>query len=169
VPSPSDAAALTTPESVVLDGANGVSLEPRQHFPQGPLSLAFGALTVVVVLMVFRLERSRGAIAGLLLGAALPGLWLVVATRADAPLRRVAMTAPIRSSLAEVMSKVPWPRTPVTVLPEDDDVLFPLLRYALPTRPTFDGGALQLEVRGHSLPVRCQAVGEPRLRCESVP
>jgi hypothetical protein len=169
VPSPGDDSALTTPESVVLDGANGVSLEPRQHFPQGPLSLAFGALTLVVVLLVFRLKRSRGAVAGLLLGTALPGLWLVVATRADAPLRRVAMTAPLRSSLAEVMSKVPWPRTPVTVLAEEDDVLFPLVRYALPTRPRLDAGALELEVRGHSLPLRCQAVVEQRLRCESGP
>ena len=48
-----------------------------------------------------------------------------------------------------------WPE-PVAVVRDDDDVLFPLGRYAIPTRTALDAGVHTIELRGTRLSVTCR-------------
>ena len=143
--------ALATSESILLDGANGVSSAPRAHFPEAAWCLALAVVTVVVVRVV-----KRPAVALVLLGlGAIPGLVHVLALRADAPIHRGVMTSAIRTTLDDLQTRVPWPQSQVKVVHEEDDVLFPLGRYALPSRPEPDGG-LELELRAGPLGQPCR-------------
>lgn len=112
------------------------------------LALALGVLRT-------RLHTRRGPLlAGLLLLGALPGLWQVLTQRADAPASRGALAGEVREAVAAVQAEVGWPATRARVVREDDDVLFPVGRYALPSRPPLDAG-VQLELRGPSLQAAC--------------
>jgi len=51
---------------------------------------------------------------------------------------------------------VGWPRTSAQVVREDDDVLFPVGRYALPSRPPLGDAGVHLELRGPSLAPDCR-------------
>lgn len=144
--------ALTTSESILLDGANGVSSAPRAHFPQATAWL----VVAVVVLVVVRVVKRPGVAVVLLLLGAIPGLVHVLALRADAPLHRSAMTDSIAVTLTDLQTRVPWPQSQVSVVHEEDDVLFPLGRYALPSRPAPAGAALELELRGGPLGKPCR-------------
>lgn len=100
--------------------------------------------------------RARGwLLAGLLTLGALPGLWQVLTQRADAPPSRGELAGEVREAVAAVQAEVGWPRTRARVVREDDDVLFPVGRYALPSRPPLDAGVL-LELRGPSLRAACR-------------
>jgi len=68
---------------------------------------------------------------GRFLAGALPGLAVVLWFRADAPVNRPEVARVIERDLGQLQAAVPWPMTPVNVVREDDDVLFPLGRYAL--------------------------------------
>lgn len=149
-----DSSALDSPETIVLDGANGVTHAPRERFPNA--GFEFGAAVIAVVLAVW-LRRFRAAIPVILLLGALPGFVHVFWLRADAPHKRRSLTSQIVSSMAEFARHAPWPRMKVNVVKEDDDVLFPLLRYARPTRPVTDGG-VAMEVSGSSLRVTCSTI-----------
>jgi len=145
--------ALATSESILLDGANGVSSAPRAHFPQAAGWLALA----VVVAVVVRVVKKPAVAVGLLALAAIPGLVHVLALRADAPLHRGAMAESIRVTLGDLQTRVPWPQSQVNVVHEEDDVLFPLGRYALPSRPVPDGGAsIDLELRAGPLGQTCR-------------
>lgn len=128
--------ALLTTESVLIDGANGVTSASRAHFPEG------GAFLVValVVAVLARVVKRPAVLSGVLLIAVLPGLVHVLVLRADAPLKRGAMTDSIGVTLADLQTRAPWPQSQAQVIREEDDVLFPLGRYALPSRPVVDGG-----------------------------
>ncbi len=145
---------LTTPETIIVDGANGVTRAPRTHFPFAGWELG---VALVAVALAFALRRRRAAVPLLLVLAALPGFTHVFFLRADAPTNRDELSEQVSSSMAEFARFVPWPSMPVTVVHEDDDVLFPLLRYARPTRPVAPG-ATPLEVRGASLRVQCSTL-----------
>lgn len=130
--------ALTTPESILLDGGNGVSAASRAHFPDA--ALYFG-LALVVLVVARALPRRPWVALGLLVLGAVPGLVHVLAFRADAPLARPAFAGLIRQRVDELKARAPWPGQ-VQVVREEDDVFFPLGRYALPSRPVVDGGVL---------------------------
>lgn len=152
---------LATPEALVLDGANGVSGQPRRDFPDAAPATALALTVAVLAAVVLRSRWGRSLLPGALLLTALPGAWCVLVTRADAPPARGALAATVSSSLAEVQASAPWPHGAVRVAHEDDDVLFPLGRYALPSRPEVAAPAVTLELRGASLGVRCAPAPRP--------
>ncbi len=151
-----DSLSLSTPESVVLDGANGVLAEPRQHFPHAPLFSVIAVVALVGAFLWLRPGARRLGLFAALLLAAVPGSVVVVALRADAPLRRDALAEQLDDTLDEVQAHAPWPGPPVAVVKEEDDVLFPLGRYALPARPSGVTPAVELELLGHRLDVTCR-------------
>lgn len=154
---------LGTTESILIDGANGVTSAPRAHFPQAAWWLGLAVIVAVVV----RVVKRPAVVAGLLVLAALPGFVHVLALRADAPLKRPASTGAIGVTLGELQQRVPWPQSQVKVVREEDDVLFPLGRYALPSRPEVDGG-LELELGAGPLGQACRQQ-EQRVSCGVAP
>lgn len=155
---------LSTPESIVIDGANGVTREAREHFPSAGPALAVAVVALVIAAVVVR-RGPRWLAAVVLVLAALPGLSHVLALRADAPLGRGAVAGTIAGTLAELQARAPWPR--VTLVREDDDVMFPLTRYAVPGRAPVDGG-VELETRGAKLGEPCRVEGA-RVICGAGP
>lgn len=152
---PAGSFALARAEAILLDGANSVSGQPRAGFPSAVTSSAVAVVTVLVVFAWLRDRRPRWLLAATAILAALPGAWCVVALRADAPLARPAMAARVETTLATLEAVAPWPGAPVAIVHEDDDVLFPLGRYAWPTRPAVTAPSTRLELRGGSLDVQC--------------
>lgn len=161
VADPEATSALATSESILIDGANGVTSAPRAHFPQAGVWLAVAIVVAVVVRLV---KRPVVAVALLVLGS-LPGLVHVLALRADAPLARGAMTDSIKVTLGDLQTRVPWPQSQVTVVREEDDVLFPLGRYALPSRT---GGPLELVLGTGPVGQGCRQEGQ-RVTCGGTP
>lgn len=153
--------ALATSESILIDGANGVTSAPRAHFPQAG---AWLAVAIVVVVVVRWVKRPVVAVVLLALGS-LPGLVHVLALRADSPLERGAMTDSIKVTLDDLQTRVPWPQSRVTVVREEDDVLFPLGRYALPSRT---GGPLELVIGAGPVGQACRQERQ-RVTCGVVP
>ncbi|MDP1823931.1 MAG: hypothetical protein Q8L48_11840 [Archangium sp.] len=158
---PEVTSALATCESILIDGANGVTSAPRAHFPQAGLWLAVAIAVAVVVRLV---RRPAVAVALLALGS-LPGLVHVLVLRADAPFARVAMTDSIKVTLDDLQTRVPWPQSQVTVVREEDDVLFPLGRYALPSRTR---GPLELVIGAGPMGQTCQRESQ-RVTCGVTP
>lgn len=156
--------ALNSPGSILIDGANGVTTAPRAHFPQAGLWLAVAVIVAVVV----RVVKRPAVVAVLLVLGALPGLVHVLALRADAPLQRPAMTEAIGVTLGDLQQRVPWPQRQVKVVREEDDVLFPLGRYALPSRPEVSGAATELELGAGPLGQVCRQ-REERVSCGVLP
>lgn len=152
---PADSFALARAEAILLDGANSVSGQPRAQFPAAAVSSAVAIVAVVVVLAWLRGRRPGWWLAALAVAAALPGAWCVLALRGDAPLARPAMAAKVATTLATLEAVAPWPGTPVAIVHEDDDVLFPIGRYAWPARPEVPGAPTRIELRGAALDVRC--------------
>ena len=122
--------ALSTTESIVIDGATGVTSAPRAHFPEAAWFLALAVIVAVVV----RLVRRPVVTAAVLVVAAIPGFVHVLALRGDALLRRPAMADSIRTTLTDLQRRAPWPA--VTVVREDAG----RLTNALPTRTPAPGG-----------------------------
>jgi hypothetical protein len=153
---PGDSAAFGTAESILIDGANSVSDEPRRQFPHATASLLLGALALALTVTLLR-KRSKAVLAALTL-TALPGLAWVLVLRADAPAKRGSVAADIASTLEDLRAHAPWPGTPVRIVREDDDVLFPLGRYAMPSRPAspHPSPEVQLELRGDRLGEPCR-------------
>jgi hypothetical protein len=155
---------LSTPESIVIDGANGVTREAREHFPSAGLSLGVSVVVLLVAAVVLR-RGPRWLVLVVLGLAALPGLVHVLALRADAPAGRGAVAGTIAGNLADLQARAPWPG--VTLVREDDDVMFPLTRYAVPGRARVDGG-VELETRGAKLGEPCRVEGA-RVICGAGP
>jgi hypothetical protein len=152
-----------SPAQILLDGANGVGLDPREHFPAAATSLPLAAFALVVAIVVVRTRLRRPLFTAALLAFAVPGLVLVLAQRGDAPAARPALASQVRQAVEQLSDEVRWPRTRARVVREDDDVLFPVGRYALPGRAAaaagVDGGLEQLELlelRGSSLTAGCR-------------
>jgi hypothetical protein len=148
---------LDTTESLVIHGANGVSQPPRPSWPW--LSLGAVLLLAVVLRRTARKPSQHrtamcAALAMVLAGASMPGLWQVFVARADAPLKRTGAAAVIVQTLSELKQIAPWPAA-VAVSHEDDDVMFPLTRYAVPTRQFQKQPVLTLETYGTTLRQRC--------------
>ncbi|MCA2977911.1 MAG: hypothetical protein INH41_29995 [Myxococcaceae bacterium] len=150
---------LSTPESILIDGANGVTGAPRARFPEAGASagLALGALVLMAALL--RARAPRWCVALLLALAAVPGLWAVAVERADAPARRTDLAARVREGLVDLARLGPGPVATQLEVDDDGDVLFPLGRYVWPARPPgVDGGArVTVELRGASLRTACEA------------
>lgn len=146
---------LHTSESILLDGANSVSGAPRANFPHASVSSGAALLAALVTFAVLR--RNARLVLAVLIAAALPGWYWVTVVRADAPATRAQLGVDITSTLTDLQQQAPWPKVSVQVVREDDDVLFPLGRYALPSRVTPEVGqpAIQLELRGAELGHRC--------------
>ncbi len=154
----------------MLDGANGVTSAPRHGFPDAGGAVALG-LAAVVALVVARWAgpRARWGVVAAVIAACVPGALQVLVWRADAPANRSALTAHIVGTLGEIDQRVHWPTTPVHVAVEDDDVLFPLGRYAVPTRRSSAGpGVLELELRGAVLQAHC-VERDARVVCGATP
>ncbi len=151
---------LATSESILIDGANGVTSAPRADFPHGGLWLALAFIVVVVARL---LKRPALTVVLLLLGA-VPGFIHVVALRADAPVHRGALTDSITRTLSSMQSQVPWPKSQVSVVREDD-LLFPLGRYALPNRTV---GPVEVELRDGPLGAGCRQEAQ-RVICGAGP
>ena len=164
VADPELTSALSTPESIVIDGANGVTTAPRAHFPDGVWFLALAVIVAVVV----RLVKRPGIVAAVLVVAALPGVVHVLGLRGDAPLKRGAMAESIRVTLGDLQTRVPWPQSQVRVVREEDDVLFPLGRYALPSRNSGATIELELELGAGPLGQACRQVSQ-RVTCGAGP
>lgn len=147
---------LATTEALVIDGTNGVTRASREGFPEAPLSL--GLAGAALVLTVFVVRRAPKWLPLILFAPAAFGLGHVFVARGDAPAHRRQIAAPIAKSLEALQTAAPWPIVPISIVREDDDVTFPLSRYAVPTRPPVDGG-VQLSVQGASLPLGCQPSG----------
>ncbi len=151
---------LATSESILVDGANAVTSAPRAHFPHGDLWLALA----FVVLVVARMLKRPALTVVLLLLAAVPGFIHVVALRGDAPMQRGALTSSIATSLQSMQTQVPWPQPQVWVVREDD-LFFPLGRYALPNRTV---GPIKVELRNGPLGQGCREEAQ-RVICGSSP
>lgn len=149
---PSSLSTLSTNESIVIDGANSVGGAPRQQFPQGNASLVAALLVFVAALLVARSKRLRPGLVVALLVGGLPGGVVVWALRADAPLARPALARAVTDALDDLRRVAPWPAQPARVVRDDGDVLFPLARYAWPSRP--DAGVV-VDLRGAPLSSRC--------------
>lgn len=156
--------ALNSQGSILIDGANGVTTAPRAHFPQA----SWWLVVAVIVAVVTRVVKRPAVVAALLVVAAVPGFVHVLALRADAPLQRPAMTEAIGVTLRDLQQRVPWPAQQVKVVREEDDVLFPLGRYALPSRPEVSGAALELELGAGPFGQVCRQQ-EQRVTCGVVP
>ena len=149
---------LATSESILIDGANAVTSAPRAHFPHGGLWLGLAFIVVVVA----RLLKRPALTVVLLLLAAVPGLIHVVVLRADAPVQRGALAASIATTLSSLQAQVPWPQRQVSVVREDD-LFFPLGRYALPSRTV---GPIEVELRNGPLGHGCREEAQ-RVICGS--
>jgi hypothetical protein len=143
---------LGSPEAIVIDGANGVTQAPRQHFPHAnrEFAIALGALLVALALRKYAMRW----VPLVLVAAAIPGFLHVFVWRGDAPGKRSELSREVNETMVEFSRVAPWPSARVNVVYEEDDVLFPLLRYARPTREKFDGG-IPLEVIGTNLQMTC--------------
>ncbi len=148
-----DAATLDSAESIIIDGANGVTHAPRHHFPDMGVSWVLLGITIIATLSTKR--RGRWLLPVLLFAASVPGLMHVLVLRADAPLRRGALARQVEGTLTEIERVAKWPK-PVHVARDDDDVLFPLGRYAVPTRTQAGPGVQELELRGTVLSAQCR-------------
>lgn len=147
---------LATTEALVIDGANGVTRASREGFPEATLSLGlFGAALIIAIVLVRRAPKWLPVI---LFAPAALGLFHVFVARGDAPASRGATAAPIKSSIEAIQAAAPWPIVPITVVRDEDDVTFPLSRYAVPVRPPSTIG-VQLGVMGSALPLRCSVTG----------
>jgi hypothetical protein len=110
---------------------------------------------VLAALLTLALLRKRARLVlGVLVVSALPGLAWVALLRADAPAERGSLARDITATLSELQRQAPWPHGSVQVVREDDDVLFPLGRYALPSRLERPA-TVQLELRGAQLGPHC--------------
>lgn len=138
----------------MLDGANSVSGAPRAHFPEAALSLSVAGLALLVTVVAVRTKRAALVVPALLGLAALPGLFALVVRRADAPMNRAALTALVKVGVNDLKAQAAWPQASLQVVRDDDDVLFPLARYAWPSRGAVDGG-VELELRGSALITAC--------------
>jgi hypothetical protein len=156
---------LDTPESIVLDGANGVTRAPREHFPDASLSLGL-AMAALVAGAVLARRGPKWVVAAVLVIAALPGLAQVLMSRADAPAQRAELGRLVTQSLTEVQQHSPWPG--VRFVREDDDVMFPIGRYAVPGRIVPADGGVELETRGSLLGQPCREEGS-RVVCGAGP
>lgn len=130
---------LSTGQSILIDGANGVTSAPRAHFPYGGVWLGLAVLVALIV----RVVKRPLVLLALLIAGSLPGFVHLLVLRADAPVQRWALAKSIKAALEDVQQHAPWPQSQVTVVREDDS-MFPLGRYALPSRTT---GSLELELR----------------------
>lgn len=139
----------------MLDGANSVTGAPRQHFPDATFGFAVGAVALVATFLLLRTRWARVAVPVVLLLGALPGAVEVLLRRADAPASRASLAARVQVSVEDLERLAKWPDQPVSVVRDDDDVLFPLARYAWPSRPEVDGG-VQVELRGGVLTTACR-------------
>jgi hypothetical protein len=130
---------LATAESILIDGANGMTSAPRAHFPHAgwALGLALG------VALIVRLVKRPLILLGLLVVGSTPGFVHLLVLRADAPSKRWQLAGAIRTTLDDLQRAAPWPHGQVSVVREDDSV-FPLGRYALPSR---GAGAIEVELR----------------------
>lgn len=158
---------LSTAESIVLDGANGVTRAPHEHFPSAGLSGGLFLIAALVTAVLLR-RGPRWPLGALLALAAVPGLIHVLVLRADAPASRGAMADTISRTLGELRARAPWPQSRVVIAREDDDVLFPLTRYAVPGRLAPTGPAIELETRGSLLGQPCRTEGA-RVICGAGP
>lgn len=145
---------LSTPEAIVLDGANSVSGAPRAHFPEAALSWSVAGLALLVTVVAVRTKRAALVVPVLLGLAGLPGLYTLAVRRADAPMNRAALTALVKVGVNDLKAQATWPQTSLQVARDDDDVLFPLARYAWPSRPAVDAG-VTVELRGSVLMTAC--------------
>jgi hypothetical protein len=139
VPDPEVTTTLGTGESILIDGANGVTSAPRAHFPHGGWWLGLA----LVVALIVRVVKRPLILLGMLVAGAIPGLVHLLVLRADAPLQRFELAGSISTTLDDVQHHAPWPQTQVSIIREDD-ALFPLGRYAFPSRK---GGPLEVELR----------------------
>ncbi len=157
-----DRSALTSNELVVLDGANGVTQAPRLQFPDAAPALMVAFVALVITSWVIRKRPSwvNKALPLVLALAAIPGMIGVFVLRADAPLNRPALARAIEAAIGEIKANAPWPQ-PINVVHEDDDVLSPIARYAIPTRAA---QGLELEIRGSKLEAVCRNVSN-RVMC----
>lgn len=148
---------LATPESILIDGPNGVTGAPRAGFPERAPSLGLGLVVALLVALLLRTRAPRGLLVVLLAMGAGPGL-VALSLRADAPHRRGALAAVVSAGLSDLARVAPGPVAPVTLVRDDADVLFPLSRYTWPSRPVEDAGtSLHIDLRGPSLTTACRA------------
>lgn len=146
-----------TAEAIVLDGANAVTTAPRQGFPDAGPSLAVTALVLCFAALAFGRSRWRWLVPVVLMAAVVPGTVGVLWARADAPLRRALLAAKVGATLVTLGTYARGPRSNARVRREDDDVLFPMMRYLLPARGAGPKPDWELEVRGSRLQPRCTA------------
>jgi hypothetical protein len=144
---------LVTPETVLIDGPNGITGAPRAGFPDATWTVGLGVVVLLLVAVLMRTRAPRLVVALVMVMAAAPGLWTLVVSRADAPHRRAGVAAVVTSGLADLRRLTAGPVGGVTVVRDDADVLFPLARYQWPARPP-DGG-VRVELRGSSLTSAC--------------
>ena len=123
----------------MIDGANGVTSAPRAHFPQGGWWLGLAILVALIV----RVVKRPLILLGMLVVGSIPGFVHLLVLRADAPLKRGEMAGAIKTTLEDLQQHAPWPQSQVSVVREDD-TMFPLGRYALPSR---GAGSLEVELR----------------------
>ncbi len=120
-------------------------------------------IVALVAAVVVRFVKRPHLVLPLLAIGAIPGLY-VLWVRADAPLKRGASAEAISTTLGSMQALVPWPQSQVSVVREND-VLFPLARYALPSRGT---GPMELELRDGPLGPTCRSEGQ-RVVCGAGP
>ncbi|MBL8918040.1 MAG: hypothetical protein JNJ54_04195 [Myxococcaceae bacterium] len=156
MPAPELQPRLTTPEAIVLDGANSVTGAPRKQFPEAGAGPGLSLVALVVTVALLRTRRARVVLPALLLLAAVPGAFEVLVRRADAPGRRASLATLVRVGLSDLEQVASWPSAPVKVVRDDDDVLFPLARYAWPSRPDGVDGGVEVELRGNVLTTACR-------------
>lgn len=144
-----DPRCLMTTESLVVDGANGVCHEPRLEARRPPGAASLLALAMMIGAMSWFLRTRvplrlrRALLVGTLAFAAVPGLWAILAVRADAPrtidrsARRITRTHDEVRAFATAHGCA-WIRTESSIAAE------PITRLALVDRRCADPAAIDL-------------------------
>jgi len=130
-PLEAEAACLPTTDTLLLDGANSVCGAPRAHFPEAAPHLALAVVATVTFGALFRRRAASAVALGLAL-AAVPGTMALLTRRADAPAKREAAAAEIRTALGALLAPGESPRAPVYLTRNDDGPYAPLFFYAHP-------------------------------------
>lgn len=166
-----DPRCLMTTEAVIVDGANGVCHEPRLQARQAPGAAAVFALamTLGATSWFARTRVPLGLRRALLLAslvlASLPGLWAILAVRADAPAtvdrsaRRIARTHDEVRAFAQARGCA-WIRTESAAAAE------PITRLATVDLRCADPAPIDLFA--DALESGCVETGEGALACGTV-
>jgi hypothetical protein len=130
-----------TPESILVDGANGICRRPESHRPLAEATVIFSIVLAGAAFVAFartRVQRvpatsaARVAMLAAIILLAVPGLIGVFVRRADAPAVRSAIAADVDRLVIRVAAFAHARGGCVDVVDEGCIACAPVIRFALP-------------------------------------